>query len=182
MGEGRGSRRGWRLVLLVAVASTTGAVHARMDTGAAAEAATLRAPEPRLTKLLAQGFAPVVADWYWVQVLQIVGGASHEVSKQAEAIGDPRGVGNPRGFSARDHVELLESGVAGERGGGEVNQLAADAWIKDELAAVDVDRACPAGGEDERLVLGKQHRLHFQQHPGGGRGDKGWVCGMHGVG
>ena len=88
MGEGRGSRRGWRLVLLVAVASTTGAVHARMDTGAAAEAATLRAPEPRLTKLLAQGFAPVVADWYWVQVLQIVGGASHEVSKQAEAIGE----------------------------------------------------------------------------------------------
>ena len=87
MGERRDSRRGWRLVLLVAVASTTGAVHVRMDTGAAAEAATLRAPEPRLTKLVAQGFAPVVADWYWVQVLQIVGGASHEVSDQAEAIG-----------------------------------------------------------------------------------------------
>lgn len=87
MGEGRGSRRGWRLVLLVAVASTTGTVHARMDTGAAADAATLRAPEPRLTKLMAQGFAPVVADWYWVQVLQVVGGAVYDVGNQAEAIG-----------------------------------------------------------------------------------------------
>jgi hypothetical protein len=74
-------------VLLVAVASTTGVVHARMDTGAAAKAATLRAPEPRLTKLVAQGFAPVVADWYWVQVLQVVGGAVHDVGNHAEAIG-----------------------------------------------------------------------------------------------
>jgi hypothetical protein len=88
MGEGRGSRRGWRLVLLVAVASTTGVVHARIDTNTPAHAAALRVPEPRLAKLVAQGFAPVVADWYWVQVLQLVGGENTNVGSHADAIGD----------------------------------------------------------------------------------------------
>jgi len=88
MGEGRGSRRGRRLVLLVAVACTTGAVQARMDTGVAAQASTLRVPEPKLTRFLAQGFAPVVADWYWVQVLQVVGAATREVGAHADEIAD----------------------------------------------------------------------------------------------
>ena len=45
-------------------------------------------PEPRLTRLVSQGFAPVVADWYWVQVLQLVGGAVNDVGNHADTIAD----------------------------------------------------------------------------------------------
>jgi hypothetical protein len=41
-----------------------------------------------MAKLVAQGFAPVVSDWYWVQVLQIVGSAAADVGKRADEIGD----------------------------------------------------------------------------------------------
>jgi hypothetical protein len=88
MSEGRGSRRGRRLALLVAVASTTGAVHAHMDTRASAEAAVLHVPEPRITRLLAQGFAPVVSDWYWVQALQVVGADTRDIDAHAGEIAD----------------------------------------------------------------------------------------------
>jgi len=76
-----------------------------------------------------------------------------------EAVGDPRRVGNARGLAAGDDVELLEAGVARQGRGGEVHQLRADARIEDQLAAVDVDGARPAGREDEGLVLGEQHRF-----------------------
>ncbi|HXK25957.1 MAG TPA: hypothetical protein VMS55_25040 [Myxococcota bacterium] len=88
MGEGRGSRRGRRLALLVAVASMTLAAHGRMQTGAPAGGSTLHVPDPRLAKLLAQGFAPVLADWYWVQVLQLVGGSVQDVGRHADVLGD----------------------------------------------------------------------------------------------
>jgi tetratricopeptide (TPR) repeat protein len=88
MGERRGSRRGRRLALLVAVASMTLAAHGRMQTGAPAGGATLHVPDPRLAKLLAQGFAPVIADWYWVQVLQLVGGDVQDVGRHAGELGD----------------------------------------------------------------------------------------------
>src|SRR6267143_449920 len=51
--------------------------------------------------------------------------------------------------------------------------------IKDELAAIDVHRARPAGGEDERLVVEKQYRLHLEQHLGGGLGYKRPVGEVH---
>lgn len=89
MREGRGSRRGWlRLVLLVAAASTTGFVHARMETGAAAESTQLRVPEPRMARAASLGFAPVVADWYWLQLLQLVGSEHTKVDARAGEIGD----------------------------------------------------------------------------------------------
>jgi hypothetical protein len=94
-GEGRGSRRGWlRLLVLAAAASTTGFVHARMDTRSPAAAGVLRVPEPRLTRAASLGFAPVVADWYWVQVLQLVG--------SDEAID-----GEVRGDAVGDAIELV---------------------------------------------------------------------------
>ena len=88
MGERRGSRRGRRLALLVAVASMTLAAHGRMQTDASAGAAILHVPDPRLAKLVAQGFAPVLADWYWVQALQIVGGALQDVGRHADEVAD----------------------------------------------------------------------------------------------
>jgi hypothetical protein len=89
MGEGRGSRRGrLRLALWVAVASTTGVVHAQMQSGSSAGAVKLRVPEPRMARLFSLGFAPVVADWYWVQTLQLVGGEVADVGAHADEIGD----------------------------------------------------------------------------------------------
>jgi hypothetical protein len=86
-GEGRGSRRGWlRLAALLAAVSTTGFVHARMDTRTHANARGLRVPEPRLARAASLGFAPAVADWYWVQALQIVGSDAGDVGQQADTI------------------------------------------------------------------------------------------------
>lgn len=89
MGEGRGSRRGWlRLALWVAVASTTGVVHARMGSGPATGDAALRVPKPRVARLASLGFAPVVADWYWLQALQLVGGELSDIGRHAGELGD----------------------------------------------------------------------------------------------
>src|SRR5207244_12159604 len=83
-------------------------------------------------------------------------------------------------LAAGDHVELLEAGVARQLCHGEVDQLAADARVEDELAAIDVHRARPARSEDERLRLVEQHRLHLEQHPGGDFGDERLVGEVHG--
>jgi tetratricopeptide (TPR) repeat protein len=88
MGDGRGSRRGRRLALLVAVAWMTLAAHGRIQTGAPAGAEVLHVPDPRLAKLLAQGFAPVIADWYWVQVLQLVGGAVQDIGRHGDVLAE----------------------------------------------------------------------------------------------
>jgi tetratricopeptide (TPR) repeat protein len=88
MGEARGSRRGrLRLLWLVAVASTTGFVHARMDTSTPAASGRLRLPDPRIARTASLGFAPVLADWAWVQVLQVVGGELGDVGRHADTIG-----------------------------------------------------------------------------------------------
>src|SRR5258708_3618263 len=105
----------------------------------------------------------------------------HVLHRQAEALGDPGGVGNAGGLAAGDDVELLETDVAHQRRLGEVDELPAHAGIEDQLAAVDVHRARPARGEAEGLVFVEQHRLHFEQHLGGGLGDERLVCGMHGA-
>src|SRR5205823_9555454 len=96
-----------------------------------------------------------------------------------EALGDPGGVRDAGGLAAGDHVELLEAHVARERRRGEVNQLAAYAWIEDELAAVDVDGARPAGGEDEGLFFEEQYRLDLEQHSGRDLGGERLVGEVH---
>ncbi len=89
MGEARGTRRGWlRLLLLVVAVGTTGVVHARMDTRTPAASGRLRAPEPRVARIASLGFEPVLADWFWVQALQLVGGELADVGPHADAIGD----------------------------------------------------------------------------------------------
>lgn len=85
----RGSRRGWlHLLVWAAAVSSTGFVHARMDTRSDAGSGSLRVPEPRLARAASLGFAPVVADWYWIQALQLVGGETAGVGLQADSVGD----------------------------------------------------------------------------------------------
>lgn len=68
--------------------ATTGFVHARMDTTPRVETAELRVPDPARAKLSAFGFEPVVADYYWVQALHLVGGTRTTVSEHSDTIGD----------------------------------------------------------------------------------------------
>jgi hypothetical protein len=81
----RVSQRG--LLLLLAVAAT-GFVHSRMDTSTRADQASLRIPDPARAKLTALGFEPVVADYYWVQGLHLVGGTGGDASAHGDVIGD----------------------------------------------------------------------------------------------
>lgn len=89
MGEARGTRRGWlRLLLLVAAVCTTGVIHARMDTSTQAASGHLRVPEARVAGIASLGFEPLVADWFWVQALQLVGGELIDIGPHADAIAD----------------------------------------------------------------------------------------------
>jgi hypothetical protein len=68
--------------------ATTGFVHARMDTSQRVEDAELRIPDPARAKLSALGFEPLVADYYWVQGLHMVGGTYSDVTLYGDTIGD----------------------------------------------------------------------------------------------
>jgi tetratricopeptide (TPR) repeat protein len=81
-------RRAQRGLLLLLAASATGVAHARMDTSARADLAELRIPDPGRAKLTALGFEPVVADYYWVQGLHLVGGTRGNASVHGDVIGD----------------------------------------------------------------------------------------------
>ena len=88
MGEARGTRRGWLRLLLPAVAVVaTGAVHASMDTSTQAASGRLRVPDPRVARVASLGFEPLLADWYWIQALQLVGGELHDGEDPAAAWG-----------------------------------------------------------------------------------------------
>ena len=80
--------RAQRGLLLLLAMSATGFVHARMDTATRADHAELRIPDPGRARLTALGFEPVVADYYWVQGLHLVGGTRGDVSAHADTIGD----------------------------------------------------------------------------------------------
>ncbi len=45
-----------------------------MDTSSAAASGRLHVPSPERARALALGFEPVIADYYWIQALQLVGG------------------------------------------------------------------------------------------------------------
>jgi hypothetical protein len=62
------------LLAIIAVA-TTGAVHARMDTSARIQQGESFVPRSESARLLALGFDAVVADYYWLLAVQLVGGA-----------------------------------------------------------------------------------------------------------
>jgi len=59
-----------------------------MDTTAAAESGELHVPDPARARLTSLGFAPLVADYYWVQTLELVGGTTEAVEQYAGVIAD----------------------------------------------------------------------------------------------
>jgi len=66
----------------------TAIAHGNMDTTAAVESGEFFVPDAERVRLSALGFAPVVADYYWVQTLGLVGGTIESVEAHADAIGD----------------------------------------------------------------------------------------------
>jgi tetratricopeptide (TPR) repeat protein len=59
-----------------------------MDTTAAVESGEFFVPDADRVRLSALGFAPVVADYYWVQTLGLVGGTRENVEAHAETIAE----------------------------------------------------------------------------------------------
>jgi len=101
-----------------------------MDTVTAAETAKVRVPDAQTARLSSFGFDSVVADWYWLQAMQLVGGERGNTAVHAETIADlidlvttlDPWVGHPYRFAAvwltdsersvRRANELLERGIA----------------------------------------------------------------------
>lgn len=87
--KGRARRRlPWRAALLCLAIAGTGYVHANIDTTTAAESGELRIPDPDRARLSSLGFAPLVADYYWVQILELVGRVTEAVENHADTIAD----------------------------------------------------------------------------------------------
>ena len=87
--RGRGAaRKHARWITLFAAVATTGFVHARMDESPRIAREELRIPTPERARIFALGFEPVIADYYWVQLLHLVGGSRTDVTAYAKEIGD----------------------------------------------------------------------------------------------
>ena len=81
-------RRHIRLGIVVAAVAVTLAAHGAMETESGATSGKLFVPEPAQASLFSLGFDPVIADYYWVHALQIVGGTRGPVEDHASLIGD----------------------------------------------------------------------------------------------
>jgi hypothetical protein len=118
------------LALLAAAALVTGIAHAHMATPARAQRGETFVPRPDRARLGSLGFEALVADFYWLLAVQVVGGATEGLGHQAGLLGrlidvtttvDPW-VDHPYRFAAvwltdseesvRTANRLLERGIA----------------------------------------------------------------------
>jgi hypothetical protein len=66
-----------RIAALLLCAATTAASHARLPSENPATRSELFLPRPEVARATALGFEAVLADYYWLQAVQIVGGSSN---------------------------------------------------------------------------------------------------------
>jgi hypothetical protein len=59
-----------------------------MDTRGDDATSRLRVPDPRVAKRAAAGFAPVLADWTWIQTLQLVGSNTTVIAEHGAVVAD----------------------------------------------------------------------------------------------
>lgn len=62
-----------RVGAVVVMAAAALLVHGQIDTSTAAERGRMALPSPARASALALGFEPLIADYYWIQALQVVG-------------------------------------------------------------------------------------------------------------
>ena len=104
-GRRRAGLHGWprpRSVLALRARCATALGTPRMDTSSARTRAAPAVPSPSRAHALALGFDPLVADYYWLQAVQMVGAMRGDVGSQEPLIGDadrarhrPRPLGRP---------------------------------------------------------------------------------------
>jgi hypothetical protein len=103
--------------LLLGAVATAGVAHQRIDTSAKVDRGERFVPRPEQARLSSLGFNGLVADAYWIQALQILGGERQGVGEHARLIGrlidvvttvDPW-VGHPYRFAAVWLTESVES-------------------------------------------------------------------------
>ncbi|CAD9227132.1 hypothetical protein BCEN4_630017 [Burkholderia cenocepacia] len=105
---------------------------------------------------------------------------THVLHRHHHPVRDPGRERDAGRLAARHRVDLLEADVARDRRFRHFHQRTAHARIRDQLAAVDIDGACPAGREDERFFGIEVHRLHFEQDFGGRIRDRLTIVACHG--
>jgi hypothetical protein len=123
-GLSRGGLRGLRTTLLLACAlAATGAAHRQMDTASRIDRGEMFVPSPKQARLSTLGFDGLVADFWWLRAVQIVGGERYGVGAHAPLIGrlvdvvttiDPW-VDHPYRFAAVWLTESVESVQAANR-------------------------------------------------------------------
>jgi hypothetical protein len=79
--------RSARLALVLVFAASTAVAHRAMPVTAARAGDERFVPRPALARVLAFGFEPVVADFYWLQAVQIVGGVHRNLAQYAPLLG-----------------------------------------------------------------------------------------------
>lgn len=83
-----GTRVKWvRAGAAAVVAGIALLAHQQIDSSTAAERGRMALPSPERARALALGFEPLVADYYWIQALQVVGSRTHKRSDNA-LVGD----------------------------------------------------------------------------------------------
>jgi hypothetical protein len=123
-GLSRGGLRGLRTALLLACALVvTGAAHRHMDTGSHLDRGEMFVPSPKQARLSTLGFDGLVADYWWLRAVQLVGGELYGAGQHAPLIGrlvdlvtsiDPW-VGHPYRFAAVWLTDSIESVQAANR-------------------------------------------------------------------
>ncbi len=88
MARGSGQRgAGSWLALFAAAALVTGIAHGQMETPARAARGDTFVPRPDRARLGSLGFEALVADYYWLLAVQVVGGATRGVGGQTALLG-----------------------------------------------------------------------------------------------
>jgi len=114
---GRFGRASFSVVALLALVAATTIVHANLDTALPAVGGEYFVPDPSVADVTSLGFQNVVADYYWIQALQVVGGSRGDPSQHGRLLGklvdvvttlDPW-VGHPYRFAAIWMTDSLES-------------------------------------------------------------------------
>lgn len=79
----------WHVWICLAIAvSITGVVHSRMRTPARIDEGGIFIPAPQKARLSSLGFDAAVADYYWIQTLQLIGGSGGNTRQHSKEIGE----------------------------------------------------------------------------------------------
>jgi tetratricopeptide (TPR) repeat protein len=81
------SRKWIQVALLIASMGTAGWAHSQLPVERSAQAAPGFVPDPAAVRALALGFDAILADYHWLQAVQVVGGAKSVDHAHAEHLG-----------------------------------------------------------------------------------------------